>query len=147
MHSVGAVTWTIVLAGVVSGMSTTQSQNVHAHARSSGCSFPDLREAVLQDLPASLLTSTRTIPLPPPLYAYPWMRFGPGLNIEPVLGVMIADCTGCSCREGIASTSIPSSVLVDGPNPLYAIPRCHGPCASSAESLMSVSHLTFLTPT
>jgi hypothetical protein len=53
----------------LSGMSTSQSQKVHAQERSNGCSLPARSFAVLHVSPPSTLTSTRTIPRPPPLYA------------------------------------------------------------------------------
>ena len=31
--------------------------------------------------------------------------------------MVMEDCTGCSCREGIASTSMPSRLRTEGPKP------------------------------
>ena len=57
-------------------------------------------------LPASILTSTLTIPRPPPEYAKPLSVLLPGSRCCVRLGVVIMLVTGISCRLGMASTSL-----------------------------------------
>ena len=98
-------------------------QSVQAHARSSGCCFPSVKVALCQHSPSSALTSARTMPLPPPEYEYPLRGSAkPSLDRTACTscvadGIVMADCTGCSCRLGIFSTSIPSKLEIEGPNP------------------------------
>lgn len=50
----------------LSGIATSTSQMVQAHARSRGWSEPSFSVAMCQVLPLSMLTSTRMMALPPP---------------------------------------------------------------------------------
>ena len=101
------------------------------------------RDVSHSDSPPSMLTSTLTMPLPPPEYEYPLTVRGlPGdttmllLLLPPpppppelplsvltegyavgAAGVVMTDCTGCSCRLGIFSTSIPSRDFNEGLKP------------------------------
>ena len=55
------------------GMGSVASQMVQAHSRCSGC-FSFSRSAHCHVFPPSIDTSTRMIPRPPPLHAYPLKR-------------------------------------------------------------------------
>mmetsp|Transcript_27409 Transcript_27409/g.89718 ORF Transcript_27409/g.89718 Transcript_27409/m.89718 type:complete len:420 (+) Transcript_27409:1393-2652(+) len=127
---------------------TVASQRTQAHARSSFCSLPSVSVASRHVRPPSPETSTRTMPRPPPLHAYPLTSTSsPGSTAVPGLGEVMALWTGISWMLGTRSTSTPSKLLVCGPNGLYAMPRCHGPSASSAAHVMRSTHLTERTPT
>ena len=79
------------------GMGSVASQMVQAHSRCSGC-FSFSRSAHCNVFPPSIDTSTRMIPRPPPLHAYPLnVTSSLSFSVVPGLGSHMALCIGYSC--------------------------------------------------
>ena len=78
------------------GMGSVASQMVQAHSRCS-CCFSFSRSAHCHVFPPSIDTSTRMIPRPPPLHAYPLnVTSSLSFSVVPGLGSHMALCIGYS---------------------------------------------------